>query len=658
MLKVIELFAGIGTTTQALKNIGVPHEVVAVSEVDRFALTSYEALHGKPNNLGDITKIAELPQADLWQFGFPCQDISLAGKQAGIKDGTRSGLLIEVERLLNTAAEKGTLPKYLLLENVKPLVGKKFKPDFDKWLAFLTTLGYTHYWQVLNSRDYCIPQNRERVFCVSVRGEHPPYLFPEKRELRLRLKDMLDSEVEEKFYLSERALKSLGHSTYNVERTRLQDTDGIHRTLCARDYKSATCIQAGELTEGKWGKMHEISRRVYDAEGISPTLHCAGGGNTEPKIIDDTYKCREPRVYEEIAPSLRSQQHNFKVVAGQFQPVNRYYKADGEPREEHFECRSDEVANTVLTGDRKNCVKIAAMRGRQDEPGGPYIQRLEPKEDGVTNTLTCTLKDNLVIEPQVLKTRRTEYGKATRKAYEAGDIPGDRKAMREQVPREDGLANTLTTVQRDNVLVEPDTFVGRAYDKFLDKNGYVPEMFNAYNRAEIKDEAPTITTQCGSATSSSAVLKADEVDVSRCVRVGGHGSCDRHAWDVIAIKEATKKGYSEAEPGDSVNTQFPNSDTRRGWVGKGVAQTLQCNDAGAVVTESVRIRKLTPFECLRLQGWRDAEINKIRAAGISNAQIYRQAGNGITTTVLMAIFGELFGVRYKHLLDNWRYDAK
>jgi DNA (cytosine-5)-methyltransferase 1 len=225
----------------------------------------------------------------------------------------------------------------------------------------------------------------------------------------------------------------------------------------------------------------------------------------------------------------------------------------------------------------------------------------------VSNTLTSVAKDNLVLEPQVLKTQRTEYGKETRKAYESGEIPGDRKAMREQVPRTDGLSNTLTTVQRDNLIAEPCGFVERAYDRFIEKKGYVPEMFNAYNRAEITESAPTLTAQCGSPTASGSILKAETDEVAKCVRVGGQGLHERHTWNVV-------------QPANGV-----------------------------------RIRKLTPTECLRLQGWRDSEIAKIRAAGVSNAQAYRQAGNGITTTVLMAIFGELFGVPYKSLLDNWSY---
>ena len=206
MLKIIELFAGIGSQHQALKNIGVEHEVVAISEIDKYAIKSYEALHGSANNLGDITKIERLPQADLWTYSFPCQDVSVAGKLAGITEGTRSGLLYEVERLLKIANDEGTLPTYLLLENVKNLVSKRFKADFDKWLDFLSSIGYTNYWKVLNAKDYGIPQNRERVFCVSIRGSHAPFTFPEKQELKLKLKDLLEAEVEERYYLSQKMI--------------------------------------------------------------------------------------------------------------------------------------------------------------------------------------------------------------------------------------------------------------------------------------------------------------------------------------------------------------------------------------------------------------------------------------------------------------------
>ena len=126
MLKVVELFAGIGAPRKALNNLNIDHEIVAFSEIDKYAEISYRAIHNDyvTPNLGDITQISELPGCDLITYGFPCQDISIAGYGKGIKEGTRSGLLLEVERLLNITEQNNKLPKYLLMENVAALVSK------------------------------------------------------------------------------------------------------------------------------------------------------------------------------------------------------------------------------------------------------------------------------------------------------------------------------------------------------------------------------------------------------------------------------------------------------------------------------------------------------------------------------------------------------
>ena len=192
----------------ALRNIGVPYEVVAIAEIDKFAIKSYEAIHGKINNLEDISKIRveDIPDHDLFTYSFPCIDISLAGKQQGFEknSGTRSGLLWECERII-----KAKKPNYLMLENVKNLVGKKFIDGFNEWLKVLEDLGYTNYWQVLNAKDYGVPQNRERVFVISILGEHKPFVFPEKEPLLTRLKDVLEDIVDEKFYLSDEQVSKI-----------------------------------------------------------------------------------------------------------------------------------------------------------------------------------------------------------------------------------------------------------------------------------------------------------------------------------------------------------------------------------------------------------------------------------------------------------------
>ena len=596
-LRLIELFAGIGSQTQALTNIGIAHKVVAISEIDKYAIQSYKAMHGTANNLGDIRKIEELPDADLWTYSFPCQDISVAGKGAGIKEGTRSGLLFEVERLLRVASEKGTLPKYLLLENVKNLVSKKFKADFDKWLDFLAELGYTNYWKVLNAKDYGIPQNRERVFCVSIRGEHEPFVFPKPKELTIRLRDMIDEAVDVRFYLKESTIRSILRSTFNSRRDSIRPSDGLANTLLARDWRGPQCVQVGEVVGGKWDKMHDISKRVYEPNGIAPTVHCQQGGNTELKIAEDfvlggLQKHQTPRT-DGISPTLTEAMGKgggqTPIIIDTAEPKERFYKQAFETLKEN-EC---EVGDTIDAFNKR------------------------VNKSGVCPTLTT--------RPEGFKTAILPVVGAMR-----GRNPEDPSDRTAGVPTEQrleinekGLCNALTTVQKDNLVIEEDKtdYVSRRYNEFIEEKGYVPEMFVAYNKTEIKDVAPTLTGQCSSPSGSSAVLKLETP---------------------VKVNVATKQGYEEANPGDYVNITYPGSKTKRGRVGSGVAHTLTCGDGNAVITENVRIRKLTPRECLRLMGWKDEQIDKIVAAKISGTQQYRQAGNGIVVQVLESIFKALF----------------
>ena len=208
MIKVFESFAGIGTQRMGLERAGIDHEVVGICEIDKFAINSYEAIHGETKNYGDISKIdpKDLPDFDLFTYSFPCQDISMAGKQKGFdkESGTRSSLLWECERIIEAKR-----PKYLLMENVKALTFKKNEGGYQKWLDTLTFLGYTNYSKVLNAKDYGIPQNRERVFCISILDDKQGFEFPEKQVLKTRLKDVLEDKVDEKYYLSNDRVKQL-----------------------------------------------------------------------------------------------------------------------------------------------------------------------------------------------------------------------------------------------------------------------------------------------------------------------------------------------------------------------------------------------------------------------------------------------------------------
>lgn len=208
MLRVFESFAGIGTQRMGLERAGIDHEVVGICEIDKFAIDSYKAIHGDVNNYGDISKIdpKDIPDFDLFTYSRPCQDLSMAGKQKGFDkgSGTRSSLLWECERIIEAKR-----PKYLLMENVKALTFKKNLPGYEKWLEILSNLGYTNYSKVLNAKDYGVPQNRERVFCISILDDDQGFEFPEKQVLGTRLKDVLEESVDEKYYLSNDRVKQL-----------------------------------------------------------------------------------------------------------------------------------------------------------------------------------------------------------------------------------------------------------------------------------------------------------------------------------------------------------------------------------------------------------------------------------------------------------------
>lgn len=215
-IRLIELFAGIGSQAKALKNLGADFEHWRICEFDKYAVASYNAIHGTNFETSDITKLKadDLGITDtdkycyIMTYSFPCQDLSLAGKGAGMSKGsdTRSGLLWEVERLLTEC--NGKLPQVLLMENVPEVHGTKNIKDFANWIAFLDGLGYKSKWQDLNAKDYGIPQNRNRCFMVSMLGDFF-YDFPKPMKLELRLKDMLETDVDEKYYLSDETVRTL-----------------------------------------------------------------------------------------------------------------------------------------------------------------------------------------------------------------------------------------------------------------------------------------------------------------------------------------------------------------------------------------------------------------------------------------------------------------
>lgn len=284
MLKILELFAGYGSQALALENLGVEF-TSNISEIDKYAIEAYNQMHGQTKNYGDICNIKEdeLPDYDLITYSSPCQDFSVAGKMKGGQkgSGTRSSLLWECERIICAVR-----PKYLLMENVKNLVGKKFMPCFKSWLCTLEELGYKNYWKVLNAKDYGVPQNRERVFVVSIRKDlSQTYMFPEPVPLKMRLKDLLEKEVDEKYYLPnekvEKLALNLNKDVSNTVRCGGRGTlNGKH------NWDVVSVLQIGNIFNTDSFGRNPQAGRVYDAKGLSPCLNTMEGGERQPKVIE------------------------------------------------------------------------------------------------------------------------------------------------------------------------------------------------------------------------------------------------------------------------------------------------------------------------------------------------------------------------------------
>lgn len=545
-MKFIDFFAGIGGFRRGMELAG--HECVGFCEFDKFAAASYISMHLLTEEqrktledipikkrqkeilkeeyrngewyANDIRRVyaGDIPKADCWCFGFPCQDISVAGKQAGFQ-GNRSSLFFRVMYLIGQLKEEDK-PAYLFIENVKNLLSVNGGWDFARLLIEMEQGGYDAEWQVLNSKDFGVPQNRERCFIIGhLRGRSSAEVFP------------------------------------------VEGADG----------KNSVSLNLFGCLNGR----NSQRDRVYSDDGLAPTISTKPGGNTEPKVsilFDTSYIGQDGkvRVYENICPTLTSRDYKEPRSVGVVCNVNpsgkgmngNVYDSNGlNPTLTTNKGEGNKIAIPVLTPDR---VEKRQNGRRFKEDGEPMF------------TLTSQDRHGVAIDPLgVLRNVRTEYGKEIRKDYESGKLDISRHEFLANEIREDGIANTLSTVQKDNQLA-------------------------------------------------------------------------------VKVAEATKQGYSECRVGiDTVNLSVPGSKTRRGRVGKEVANTLDtsCNQGIFVKVSDelivyavwyekyqcyIAIRKLTPKECFRLQGWSDNYFEKAQFVN-SDSQLYKQAGNGVTVTVIEAI---------------------
>lgn len=206
MLKVIELFAGIGSQRRALENIKINYKVIAFCDNDKYAEKSYRAIFNdyETTNLGDITKLETLPYADLITWSFPCQDISNANNNGQGLSGERSGLAYKVVDLIQTMPTK---PQYLLMENVPNLLSKKFFVGFQNLQNQLNKLGYHNQYFTMNAKDYGIPQNRKRLFMISTLKQDFKFQYPQPCNLKFLVKDILENNVNEKYFIRQESMK-------------------------------------------------------------------------------------------------------------------------------------------------------------------------------------------------------------------------------------------------------------------------------------------------------------------------------------------------------------------------------------------------------------------------------------------------------------------
>ncbi len=279
------MFAGIGGFRSGMEQAG--HKCVGWIEWNKFARQSYQAMYNTKGewNAKDIQQVKgeELPNADVWCFGFPCQDVSVAGKQAGIRKGTRSGLFFEVVRLLEERIKnKQALPKYLFAENVKNLLSIDGGWGFTRLQIEMDKVGYDIEWSVINSAEV-VPQNRERVYIIGhLRGQSTKKVFPIARQ---------SGTTNQK-----QSVKIVGHYGNNKHQSNTVISElGVSSTLSATDYKHPQIVvrQVGNVSKSNSFGGNPQAGRVYATDGLSPTLNTMQGGGREPKILVKPYVIRK-----------------------------------------------------------------------------------------------------------------------------------------------------------------------------------------------------------------------------------------------------------------------------------------------------------------------------------------------------------------------------
>lgn len=697
-IRLFDAFAGKGALHKALKKLGVPVKVVGLSEIEPDAVIAYAGVHVEnfknmpfsfpeeeemkkllmernigwdfqkekssiprmkkeklkmlykatilTNNLGDISEIdyKNMFNFDLFNLSFCCQDISNAGKQAGLKneDGThtRSGL---IKFGLDIVKEKK--PKFIMIENVKALIQKKFINDFYDIINEITSYGYKCIYPTkedkkgnktpccLNAKHFGIPQNRERVFVICIRNDVDiEFEMPTGKDEGIRLKDLLEDNVEEKYYLSEEIQK-------RFKRNIKVDEDHNELNIIGSSSPESRSIGQRDITYGVKGVMSTLTATDYK----QPKQILENNDEvciTEDKYLEWTSKAfwgevsKEKENFNEIK-DIGSVSKNSDSQAG------KVYGVDG-------------ISQTLCAGTHGyamgNISEPQALRYERTEHGKKIRKRYETGEvtekigdireaahrgDGISNTITTILKDNYILTPTIVASRgRNPNNPSDRTA-------GSPTEQRLEINK-NGTSNTLTSVQKDNWVLEP--IVDRIGGCF-DSEGKIHQAGSVYNKDGV---SPTVTTCEGGYRMP--IVKENNIDVvgkldcdgwfdieSRVNSTEGLGAtveCKNRA-KYIEENELKQIGEIDIKGNDSL---------KRIYSEDGISPTVTSMQGGNTHPKIMdfRIRKLTPLECWRLMGFDDDDFYRVKELNLSDSALYKLAGNSIVVNCLYYIFNNVF----------------
>ena len=651
MIKVFEAFAGYGSQSMALRRLGIDFEVVGISEIDKYAIQAYMAVHGDTPNYGDISKIdwSSVPDFDFLTYSFPCTDISTAGQQKGLAEGsgTRSSLLWKCRKAIEAKR-----PKYLLMENVKNLVSKKFTPYLKEWLRFLEGQGYSNYTKVLNAKDFGVPQNRERVFMVSILGE-ALFHFPKPFTLEKRLKDVLEKDVDESFYLSEKIVKTfLARNEKNKAKGngfKFEPTMGdviassILTNAGSRDCDNYVYVVGNTNPSG-----HGMNGNVFNSNGLCPTL--------------TTNKGEGPRILESAPTDLNSK--GTKYGNKRVQSLVDSGKISGHEVQflDAYNQTVYDICGTIKTTIDSSCMSFisepisCALRCRNpDNPSDRYArivleQTLELGTD-IANCITTVQKDSLVAEPSLYIKQATKKGyieippggvfdasypeSLTRRGrvQDNGNVSPTLTAGGEPPCLYEGMESKCVTYTRDRKgkvisrrlsdianTVHGSTGCGGSTDCFVAEPKII-QFPRGFNKGALFGDCPVITSsrwQDNNFVTEPQVLTPKRTE---------YGKALRKDYDAGRIQES-RHNMTELEPRTD-----------------GICNTITTVQKDNLLMEdftNYRIRKLTPRECFRLMGVSEKDIDNIQRSGISKTQQYKMAGNSIVVDVLYYIFKKMF----------------